>query len=396
VPNPLTFAELIDRGVLEIGDGYRAKLEELGGEGPLFLRAVSVSDGSIRYEGDRFREELRARLRGKFGHPGDVVITTKGASTGRTAFVRDDAPEFVYSPHLSFWRSRSLRELDPVFLRYWARSSSCAEQVAAMAASTDMSFYLSLVDQRRLRITIPVLSIQRAIAGVLGALDDKIELNRRMNETLEATAETLFAREFGEADEVALADEFDVTMGQSPPGDTYNELGDGLPFFQGRADFGFRFPSNRVYCTAPTRRAAAGDTLVSVRAPVGDVNMALADCAVGRGVAAVRHKSGSRSATYYAMKRLRVAFEVFQSEGTVFGSLSKKDFAKMRVARLEDGATRFETVAGPFDRRIELNERESRTLAELRDALLPKLISGELRVRDAETVVGAGAEPKRT
>lgn len=59
---------------------------------------------------------------------------------------------------------------------------------------------------------------------------------------------------------------FKLTMGQSPPGSTYNESGDGLPFFQGRTDFGFRFPSRRVFCTAPTRLAEVGDTLVSVRA----------------------------------------------------------------------------------------------------------------------------------
>ena len=58
--------------------------------------------------------------------------------------------------------------------------------------------------------------------------------------------------------------EFDLTMGQSPPGESYNEKGEGLPFFQGSTDFGFRFPSRRVYCSAPTRLAKIGDTLISV------------------------------------------------------------------------------------------------------------------------------------
>ena len=62
-------------------------------------------------------------------------------------------------------------------------------------------------------------------------------------------------------------------MGQSPPGSTYNEQGEGLPFFQGRSDFGFRYPDNRKFCTAPTRIALPGDSLVSVRAPVGDINI---------------------------------------------------------------------------------------------------------------------------
>ena len=93
---------------------------------------------------------------------------------------------------------------------------------------------------------------------------------------------------------------FNLTMGQSPPGITYNDIGEGLPFFQGRTDFGFRFPENRKYCSAPARIAEPNDTLISVRAPVGDINMAFEKCCIGRGVAVLRHKSKSRSFTYYS------------------------------------------------------------------------------------------------
>jgi len=259
---------------------------------------------------------------------------------------------------------------------------------------------------------------QRAIAHILGTLDDKIELNRRMNETLEAMARALFKSWFVDFNPVRakvegrdpglpkpLADlfpdsfedselgeipkgwkpsnvgkHFDLTMGQSPPGSTYNESGDGLPFFQGRTDFGFRFPSRRVFCTAPTRLAKVGDTLVSVRAPVGDVNIAIEPCAVGRGVAAVRHLSGSRSFTYHAMHNLGEHFGKFEAEGTVFGSINKTDFERLPfVAPPQAVLDRFERLAWPIDDRVESNEVESRTLAALRDTLLPKLLSGALR-----------------
>ena len=180
-------------------------------------------------------------------------------------------------------------------------------------------------------------------------------------------------------------DEFVLTMGQSPPGDTYNEAGEGLPFYQGCTDFGFRFPTHRVYCTAPTRLAKAGDTLISVRAPVGDINMASEDCAIGRGVAAARHKTGSRAYTYLFMQDLEEVFARFEAEGTVFGSISKKDFhAIPSVIPPRDVVTNFERLFAPVDNRIEVNERESRTLAALRDTLLPKLISGELRIQHAD------------
>jgi type I restriction enzyme S subunit len=277
-----------------------------------------------------------------------------------------------------------------------------------------------------LPVRVPPPNEQRAIAHVLGALDDKIELNRRMSETLEAMAQAIFRSWFVDVDPVrakvegrdpglpkeivdvfpdrledselgaipvgwkvgSVDDEFDLTMGQSPPGDTYNEAGEGLPFYQGRSDFGFRFPTRRVYCTAPTRFAKAGDTLISVRAPVGDINMASEGCAIGRGVAAARHKTGGRSYSYQFMRSLEDVFERFEAEGTVFGSIGKKDFHAIPcVIPPRDLVTAFERYVLPVDRRSDINESESRTLAVLRDALLPKLISGELRVNDPDRPV---------
>jgi type I restriction enzyme S subunit len=116
--------------------------------------------------------------------------------------------------------------------------------------------------------------------------------------------------------------------------------------------------------------------------------MAVEDCAIGRGVAAVRHKTGSRSYTYYSMRSLEEAFTRLEAEGTVFGSISKKDFHNLTcVVPATEVVSHFESVVSPLDNKIELCEQESRTLAALRDTLLPKLISCELRVKDAERFV---------
>jgi type I restriction enzyme S subunit len=206
----------------------------------------------------------------------------------------------------------------------------------------------------------------------------------------------LIRSEFGEIPEswrsAFIGDEFSLTTGQSPLGETYNEVGRGIPFFQGRADFGFRCPSRRVYCTSPTRLAKPGDTLISVRAPFADINMAAEDYAIGRGVAAVRHKTDSRSYTYQCMGSLDGVFVRFEAEGTMFGSVSKKDFLAIRsVCPPRKVVARFEQAAGSLDTRIESNERMNQSLPALRDALLPKLISGELRVKDAERFMEAVA-----
>ncbi len=289
---------------------------------------------------------------------------------------------------------------------------SIVEQVAAAGIRGS--------DLARLEVPAPLLAEQKAIAAVLGALDDKIELNRRMNATLEAMARALFQSWFVDFDPVRakldgrqpngldpataalfpnefedselgpipkgwhvgkVSDNFDLTMGQSPPGETYNETGAGLPFYQGRADFGFRFPTRRVFCTAPTRHAKTGDTLVSVRAPVGDINMADEECCVGRGVAAVRHKTRASSFTYYAMENFASDFARFEAEGTVFGSINKQDFSELPlIVASPELIDAYERLASPLDRQIEVSEHQSRTLAAARDALLPKLLSGRIRV----------------
>jgi type I restriction enzyme S subunit len=286
--------------------------------------------------------------------------------------------------------------VDPGFFYYLLTTVDFNEVVSGTALP-----YLTQRDLEGMSVSVPPMPLQRAIARILGALDDKIELNRKMNETLEQMARAIFKSWFvdflpfrhkGMVDSdlgpipegwhIGRVDEdFSLTMGQSPPGETYNESSEGVPFYQGRTDFGFRFPTVRVYCTAPTRMAKAGDTLVSVRAPVGSVNMASGECAVGRGVAAIRHASGSRSYTYYYMRSLEPDFARFEAEGTVFGSINKDDFhAIERPSPPRRVVEAFETAMFPIDQRIELNESESRTLAAIRDALLPKLMSGEVKV----------------
>ena len=157
------------------------------------------------------------------------------------------------------------------------------------------------------RCIIPsLLSEQERIASILTSIDNKINLLHHENETLEAIGETFFRQWFIEEakndwKEGKLGDEFVFIMGQSPNGESFNENGVGVPMYQGNADFGFRFPTRRVFTTQPTRFAEINDTLISVRAPVGTQNMATEKCCIGRGVAAFRYKANSlfHSYTYY-------------------------------------------------------------------------------------------------
>lgn len=231
---------------------------------------------------------------------------------------------------------------------------------------------------KALEYRFPPVEEQRAIAATLGALDDKIESNRRAVTIAEQLGDALFAAAASESR--LLSDVADITMGSSPKGADLNEDGDGLPFYQGTRDFGVRFPSLRVWTTAPVRTAAKSDTLMSVRAPVGELNRASADCCIGRGVAAL-HSDTHPSTLYYAMRSSSSAWDKFQGEGTVFASVNKTDVHGAEIRWVGDGALlELENRLRVIDARIESLESETQRLITLRDALLPELLSGRIRV----------------
>jgi type I restriction enzyme S subunit len=357
---------------------------------------------------------------------GDCFLVSEGATLGECMMWDYDYP-IVLGQRIFCLRANP-SVLYSRYLYAYMTSASFQSEIIGRATGTSVDG-LRQTEVLKLKLRLPSLTQQEHIGDTLYDLDKKIELNRRMNATLEAMARALFQSWFVDFDPVrakldgrkpigldattaalfpehlddsalghipkgwtagTVIEGFNLTMGQSPPGDTYNEDGNGLPFYQGRSDFGFRFPTRRVYCSAPTRYAKPGDTLVSVRAPVGDINMANEECCIGRGVAAVRHKTGATSFTYHSMENLYPDFARFEAEGTVFGSINKDSFEKLRfVIPPDEIVSAYERQAGPLDEQIRILENQSRTLATLRDTLLPKLLSGELSVAGAEKEVSA-------
>lgn len=239
---------------------------------------------------------------------------------------------------------------------------------------------------QNLEISIPDLETQHKIGSLLRSIDDKIALNSVINENLEQQAQAIYSEMFldkrsetwqrGSLSDIAI-----ITMGQSPKGDTFNETGIGTVFYQGRTDFGFRFPTRRLYTTAPKRIAKCGDTLISVRAPVGDLNTAYEECCIGRGLAAVCSKDNHQSFVLYTLSALKSQLDVFNGEGTVFGSINKESLNSMEIVVSPiDLIEKFESVVSPMDKIILKNYEEICRLQTIRDTLLPKLMGGEIDV----------------
>lgn len=237
-----------------------------------------------------------------------------------------------------------------------------------------------------MKVFLPDKDTQIRIVSILSSIEQKIDKNNEINNNLEQQAQAIYQQMFinnasSDWAEGTLSNIADITMGQSPSGSSYNEDGNGTIFFQGRAEFGFRFPTVRLYTTEPKRMACANDTLMSVRAPVGDLNVAHTDCCIGRGLAAIHSKNNHQSFVLYTMFSLKKQLDVFNGEGTVFGSINRNSLNEMPILiPSSEKFDEFEALVAPMDAAIRNNYDEICRLEQLRDSLLPQLMSGELDV----------------
>jgi type I restriction enzyme S subunit len=180
--------ELIQRGILEIGDGYRAKNSELSESGLPFIRAGDLDKGFDTTGADILGSESVARAGNKLSRPGDIAFTSKG-TIGRFARVAASTDPFVYSPQICFWRSLDREKLHPAVLYCWMLSEDFKSQIAAVAGQTDMAPYVSLRDQRQMKVPVfdeSQLSLGREIEPLL-ARQDLIMLESHTLVTLRAT-----------------------------------------------------------------------------------------------------------------------------------------------------------------------------------------------------------------
>ncbi len=426
-----TVSELQRDGVLLVEDGnhgeYRPRPDEFVTAGVAFIRAADMDAGRVQFESaSRINDRASARITKGIGAAGDILLSHKG-TVGKVALVADDAPPFVCSPQTTFWRTLDINRLDRNYLFAFLRSPEFHAQLATRAGETDMAPYVSLTSQRGLFVTLPPLNVQRAIAHILGTLDDKIELNRRMNETLDAMARALFKSWFVDFDPVSAkiegrnpgicADLFSRTfedselgripsgwrtgtlhevasvfMGLSPDGDSYNAIGLGTPLINGPVEFGEYFPVKSKWTTSPGRMAEAGDLIFCVRGSTTGRRVVADDAyCLGRGVCALRPIGVSR-AFLYQLVEANLDRLLSKTTGSVFPSLSAPDIKEFSVVvPSHQVLAAFGRFAQPLTERIEANIVMSVTLAALRDTLLPKLISGELRVKTAEKIVEAVA-----
>lgn len=345
---------------------------------------------------------------------GDTLLAkiTPCLENGKTAFVNCLQEDEIGFGSTEFIVLRAKENIDERFLYYLSISPEFRKQAISLMEGTSGR---KRVNENALKISdflIPDFEEQRKIANILSAIDDKIQINNQINRELEDMAKTLYdywfvqfdfpdqngkpykssggkmvynpelKREIPEGWGVEKLEKIaNITMGQSPKGTSYNEVGEGMLFFQGSTDFGWRFPVARQYTTEPSRIAEEDDILLSVRAPVGTLNIADTRCCIGRGLAAINSKVGANSYIFNVMQDFKKLFDMINSVGTTFGSITKDDLYSLQlVYPPTELLMEFDQLVKSFDREIKNRSRQNQELTELRDWLLPMLMNGQVKV----------------
>jgi type I restriction enzyme S subunit len=425
--NTYSVEKLIEDKILSIGDGYRAKNAELAPTGIPFARVGNIDGGFNFSEADLFPLDSLHKVGEKIGRPGDVVLTSKG-TVGRFAFVRSGTPQFVYSPQLSYWRSLDINTIDSRFLFYWIQGEEFIEQANGVKSQTDMADYVSLTDQRRMKITLPPVENQRAIARILGALDDKIELNRRMNHNLEEMAHALFKSWFVDFDPVTAKAEGRVPFGMNaetaslfpaefeetgddyfseiPNGWTLKNLDDVASYENGLALQ--KFPPKGIESLPAIkirelRQGFADESSDRVSPNIkasciledGDIVFSWSGSLMidlwcgGRGALnqhlfKVTSENYPKWFYYFWTEHHLVDFQdIAEGKATTMGHIQRHHITSAKVVVPSDEVLKkADKVFQPLLNSIIKNRIQIKTLATIRDALLPKLLSGELRVKE--------------
>ena len=325
-------------------------------------------------------------------HEGGIIVGRVGAYCGSVAVSRDP-----------FWASDNTIVIEPEiyadldYLYYLLRSANLNRHAGGSAQP--------LVTQgtlKALRFRVPSGGERARIGWVLRNFDNLIENNRRRVEVLEEMARSIYREWFvhfrypshetvplvdsprGPIPEgwsvTSLGQAADITMGQSPKSEFYNDEGIGSPFHQGVTGFGANFPSTRKWCSAPGRSARDGDILVSVRAPVGRLNVADVEMTIGRGLGALRAKDGRQGLLLGHMRQV-FAEEDSMGGGTIYKAIGKQEFSGiiLLVAPTEL-SERAESLLADNLGLIKTLTYENRQLTAMRDLLLPKLVTGQIDV----------------
>lgn len=402
-----------------VTSGSRGWAEFYSESGALFIRSQNVRDGRLSFEDTQHvRPPSGAEGNRTKVYRNDLLITITGNSVGNVALVEQDFKEAYISQHVGMVRLHEA-ELGEYVCRYLSPNSPGNSQIAG-SQSGQSKPGLNLQNLRDFRIAVPpTLPEQRAIATTLSDVDALIasldKLIAKKRDMKQATMQELLTgkRRLPGFDIVGaygntpnsrgacttvkpgechsplpdvphgwevkrLGEIADIVMGQSPSSSNYNTKGLGFPLIQGNADIANRKTIKRIYTTEVTKRGKCGDILMSVRAPVGEISLAIFDVCLGRGVCAIRYPNDYM---YHYLVSQEPSWARL-SKGSTFDSVNSADVNALEVRLPNDAAeqTAIAAILSDMDTEIAALEQKRNKTRLLKQGMMQELLTGRIRL----------------
>lgn len=350
---------------------------------PTYLRITDIDDfGRIKHDGlcSVETDELnKYSLR-----EGDLVFARTGNSTGRNYWYDSRDGSFVFAGFLIRFHFEETEELVPRFLKYYVQSTEYYDWIEGFSTGSTRK-NLNARDYGNLPVVLPPKAYQQKVVAILDMIENKILLNQQINKNLLRLCRIQFNRvKLACSSTTDLSNIAVLMMGQSPKGNTYNQKGEGTPLLNGAADFrGGINPSK--YTSDPKKVTKPGDYVFGVRATIGLTTKVFGRYAIGRGTGLARSLKPEYDELLYFI--LEDSFDYFShaATGSVYPNVSRKDFETYSSPAFSDNSQRvFHSFAAPLMEKIYQDETQNKKLTQIRDILLPKLLSGSVDLSGIE------------
>lgn len=285
----------------------------------------------------------------------------------------------------------------PLFYLYWFKSYNGRSVIYPLITGVNVKGIRGS-ELANVEVDFPPITTQKRVVDVLSAYDSLIENNHKQIRLLEEAAQRLYKEWFVDLrfpgyensifeNDIPCGWEFkkfsdlaEIVMGTSPKSEFYNTNHEGIPFHQGVGSYGKRFVNDDVYTTVAIKTATANSILISVRAPVGRVNITRNRIAIGRGLAAINCKNNCQNFLYYLIKAFFFKDDIV-GNGSIFSSISKQELCDLKFLVPEERLIRqFNEKVKSIDNKIDILDKQILLLKEARDRLLPKLMNGEIEL----------------
>jgi type I restriction enzyme S subunit len=379
------------------------------GEVPV-IRVINLS-----YEGKFIKNDLVYISKDKANKlirsrviPGDIIIAKTGATIGKCGIFPLIFSEGIIASSC-IKMSLNKNKASNIFILFWLTSKYGQNAVINSALGTTRTT-INITPFKNLELLLPPLPEQHKIAEILEIVDNAIEKTDRIiekyNRIKQGLMQDLLTKGIDENwhirnekthkfkysplgripeewEVMGLGEVVEITMGQSPPSESYNMEGKGMPFLQGKQEFERKHPVEVKYTTKPLKIAFENSILISVRAPVGDVNIADKTYCIGRGLASLRAKKGIKALFLYYLMTFQKSNVEAIGEGSTFQAIARSQIFNFKIPLpLPCEQQRIATVLSQIDQTIEKEQAYKEKLEGIKKGLMEDLLTGKVRVNN--------------